>query len=121
MMLFPMKEYLEAIQILHPDIVKFLTMNAYKVERKWRRDMYLFRTEPKYLDIVNYVAYSERVKNVSIDSRIKKTDLLMIFRSDAAISEGAARKIMQEAIDEGGLIEEHEGKIKWISIPRVNQ
>lgn len=78
--------------------------------------MYLFRAEPKYLDIVYYVAYAERVKNVSVNGRIRKTDLLMVFRSEAAIAEGSARKIIQDAIDNGELIEEQENKTKWISV-----
>ena len=78
--------------------------------------MYLFRAEPKYLDIVYYVAYAERVKNVSVNGRIRKTDLLMVFRSEAAIAECSARKIIQDAIDNGELIEEQENKTKWISV-----
>lgn len=111
-----MKEYLEAIQILHPDIVKFLTFNAHKIEKQWRQDMYLFKKDTRYLDIVNYVMYSDRIQNLMVNGRVKKTDLLMAFRSDMGMSEQKARNIMQGAIDDGKLTEEQENKIKWISV-----
>ena len=112
---FPTKEFIETIQILHPDIVSFLTYNTPKIAKQWRRDKYLFRAEPKYLDIKNFILYADRIQNLMVNGRIKKTDLLMAFRSEMAISEKAARRIMQEAIDDGELIEERDFKIKWIS------
>lgn len=111
-----MHDYLDAIQILDPMVVKFLMYNAPKLAKKWDEEKYLFRPKCRYMNIVDYFKFSERVQNLMQEHGIMKTDLLVAFRADMNISEATARKIMQKAIDEGELKQRITSKVKWISL-----
>ena len=71
------------------------------------------------MNVMNFILYSDRIHNIAVNDRVRKTDLLMAFRSEMAIAEGSARRIIEDAIKDGELIEELENKTKWISVPKA--